>query len=602
MSRPPVRIAMVGLIGTILAGLVIVPAMATTLAVTGGIVLPTGAAWPGPDAIVVVTLIDTTNTTDSGNVIGQERIDGIGDGHVVFSVPFEADTIVRSHAYALFATMVEGGSTWQNPVGIPVITGGPVEGVALPVAPVTPGTGTIDGGIVLPQGTTLGPAAVVIAALIKQETGTLVSRQVQPTVTGSSPTFSVSFDPSLIDPAATYVVKAAVVDGASVWENPAGVPAIVGGATTGLVSVPVTLTTAGIPVASPFPTAIPSTTPKPTVKPSASVTPSQSASAAPSATPSPTPTPTPSPTPTPTPTPSPTPTAVPSASAVAPSGVLTGTLTYAEPHKLSSGAVAVVALVEGKGKATTSPIVATQIVSPAGQVPIAFKITYDPATIDPAGVYTLQAGIFDGDLAWVTGKGIPVVTNGVESGVAIPLEYRPDVAKGQVTGSVTGVGISLASDAYSLAVIVDVDSGASLGVDLTHPASLPAPFAIPFALSDIQSTGTYVVQAELTSGAQTWANAAGVPVITNGNPLSGVQVVVTAVAAPTPSPTPTAEPTPAPSPPPAGGSRLDGGALLLPLIIVAGLVVAGGVLLARSKDEPPPPSAPSAPSSTPDGD
>ena len=156
MSRPPVRIAMVGLIGTILAGLVIVPAMATTLAVTGGIVLPTGAAWPGPDAIVVVTLIDTTNTTDSGNVIGQERIDGIGDGHVVFSVPFEADTIVRSHAYALFATMVEGGSTWQNPVGIPVITGGPVEGVALPVAPVTPGTGTIDGGIVLPQGTTLG--------------------------------------------------------------------------------------------------------------------------------------------------------------------------------------------------------------------------------------------------------------------------------------------------------------------------------------------------------------------------------------------------------------------------------------------------------------
>ena len=88
-----------------------------------------------------------------------------------------------------------------------------------------------------------------------------------------------------------------------------------------------------------------------------------------------------------------------------------------------------------------------------------------------------------------------------------------------------------------MTVLIDVDSGLSLGVDLTYPGKLPAPFAIPFAVSDLQEGGTYVVQAELTNGSQEYANAAGVPVITNGHPISGVQVVVSEVATPSPSPT-----------------------------------------------------------------
>ena len=47
---------------------------------------------------------------------------------------------------------------------------------------------------------------------------------------------------------------------------------------------------------------------------------------------------------------------------------------YPESYKLSAGAVAVVALVEGKGKALSSPIVATQIdLNRPAQVPIAFR-------------------------------------------------------------------------------------------------------------------------------------------------------------------------------------------------------------------------------------
>ena len=91
---------------------------------------------------------------------------------------------------------------------MPVITGGPTEAVAVPIAPVVAGASTITGHMPLPTAPTdAAPtaAAVSIAALIKQETGTLVSRQVLPALSGNPPTYSISFDPTLIDPAATYV-------------------------------------------------------------------------------------------------------------------------------------------------------------------------------------------------------------------------------------------------------------------------------------------------------------------------------------------------------------------------------------------------------------
>ncbi len=564
---------MVILIGIIIASLIIAPpALGSTLKVTGTLVVPADVAAPGPNAVAVVTLIDATNTSDAGNIIGQQRIDGIGDSTITFAVPYDGAAVIPKHAYGLFATIVDGTSVWQNPKGVPVITGGPTEAVKVSVAPAVAGAGVITGRLPLPNGAAPSAAAVSIAALIKQETGTLVSRQVLPTISGSPPSFSVSFDPTLIDPAATYVVVGAVVDGATVWESAAGVPAIVNGATTGQATVPLVLTTAPIPIVTPKPTAAP------TVAPTEAPTPPPTPTAAPTA--SPTPTPAASPTPSPTPV----------ASPVPPSGVLTGTMDYPERYELTASSVAVVTLVEGKGKVMTSPIVATQIIDPAGQAPIAFRVTYDPARIDPDAVYTLQAGIFDGEQAWVTSAGTPVFTNGVQSGIDLTLSFRPDVAKGEVTGSVTGVGIALDPGATSVSVLIDVDTGLSLGVDLTRPTQLPAPFAIPFAVSDLQEGGTYVVQAELTSGAAlTYTNAAGVPVITNGHPLSGVQVVVAEVATPAPSPSATPEPTPAPSAAPDSDAGLDGGTLLLPLLVVGALVLLGGLLLSRSKDEPPAP-------------
>ena len=77
-----------------------------------------------------------------------------------FSVLVDADTIDPTHSYALFATIVDGTTTWQNAVGEPVITGGPTKGVAL-VLTALPSPAAIVGGTILPPAdTVIGPSAV----------------------------------------------------------------------------------------------------------------------------------------------------------------------------------------------------------------------------------------------------------------------------------------------------------------------------------------------------------------------------------------------------------------------------------------------------------
>ena len=53
---------------------------------------------------------------------------------------------------------------------------------------------------------------------------------------------------------------------------------------------------------------------------------------------------------------------------------MTGTLTYAEPYKLTGDAFAVVALVKGTARATESSIVASQIDRDITAVPYAFSL------------------------------------------------------------------------------------------------------------------------------------------------------------------------------------------------------------------------------------
>ena len=184
--------------------------------------------------------------------------------------------------------------------------------------------------------------------------------------------------------------------------------------------------------------------------------------------------------------------------------------------------------------------------------PCSFSLDLGGATIDPSATYTIQASIVDGENAWVTADGIPVLTKGNPSNVAITLSYRPDLLKGAVTGQITGVGV--APSAYGLfdgrARRSRHRQLAGYRCQVSVAAGLPVAFSVPYAITDIVPTNDYVVTAEVGDASTSWRNAAGVPVITKGNPKSGIQVVVTEVAVPSPSPTatPSASPVPAPAP------------------------------------------------------
>ncbi|MFL5643601.1 MAG: YbaY family lipoprotein, partial [Chloroflexota bacterium] len=220
-----------------------------------------------------------------------------------------------------------------------------------------------------------------------------------------------------------------------------------------------------------------------------------------------------------------------------------------------------------------------------------FSLPLDGARIDPSATYTIQATIVDGEVAFVTGHGVPVLTKGNPSKVDITLTYRPDLLKGAVSGQITGVGISPSPAAYAMTVLVDPSTGDSLGIQVqTVDEGLPVGFSVAYAITDIKPDQDYVVTAEVGDEGVTWRNAAGVPVITNGNPKSGVQVVVTPVVAVAASPTVAAGPTASAAPASPLEPTSQGSSLLAIIILIAIVVAIVAFFVARGRAETPPPT------------
>ena len=205
--------------------------------------------------------------------------------------------------------------------------------------------------------------------------------------------------------------------------------------------------------------------------------------------------------------------------------------------RLSDSAQAVIVLVEGAGKPSAGSIVASEVITEPGQVPIAFRLSYSDVALDPEVTYTVQATIVDVDRTWATGMGTPVITKGnPTSGLDLVLTYRADLLKGNVTGTITGVGIELTTQALSAAVLLDIVNDATVGIDVRLAGDgVPVAFSVPFDPSTIDHDSTYVVAAGIVDGEERWENRTGVPVITNGNPVANVTVPVSA-AVPPPAP------------------------------------------------------------------
>jgi uncharacterized lipoprotein YbaY len=278
---------------------------------------------------------------------------------------------------------------------------------------------------------------------------------------------------------------------------------------------------------------------------------------------------------------------------------VTGTLGYPEPARLSADAVAVVVLVRGTATPAHAAIVGSQVIPNPGQVPIAFLVPYATAEIEPGVTYTIQAVILDGDLAWATSQGVPVITKGApSSGLTITLAYRPDLVKGQVTGVITGVGITTSPGTYSVATVIDLTSGATIGIDVNqNVGAIPVPFAVPYSPETIDAAHNYVVDAEIVDATRTWSNPTGVPVLTNGNTSRDVVVTVTESGVPAPGPSV--------SPTPGDGGGAESAGRDFPIIFLLLLLLIGAAAVAlwlrpRGSGPVPPGSAPPAAAATAD--
>jgi uncharacterized lipoprotein YbaY len=93
---------------------------------------------------------------------------------------------------------------------------------------------------------------------------------------------------------------------------------------------------------------------------------------------------------------------------------LTGTVTYRQRTALLPEAIVKVWLQDMSRPGLPVPeILDEQEIRRPGQVPVAFSLRYDPATIDPTHTYTLLARIYEGDRTrFINAKPFPVITKG----------------------------------------------------------------------------------------------------------------------------------------------------------------------------------------------
>jgi uncharacterized lipoprotein YbaY len=524
-----------------------------------------------PDAIAVVTLTDRSKDATAGTIIGQQRIDGGVGPETPFAVPFDPAAINQKHAYSIYASLISGPNQYQSAAPVPVITGGPTDGLQVEVvAPAYQTPASITGTIALPADTELSEAAVAYAAILNTTTGRLVARQVIASPTVFPIPFEVAFDAALLNPENSYVAAAGVIDGTTLYQTAQPVP-LAPGANLALEIVKTATTIPGpsasgppLPSASTEPGESPAATETASTEPSLTPTRPPRATETPAATPAPTPTPTEAPTATPAPTAPPSPTAAPTESAAAsetplPSAstsasasaepsplTVTGQVSYEEPYQLTPAAVLQVTVIQVDPNGPTVVAVGEQQIKNPGQVPIAFSVPLDPTLLNPENDAFLFATLTDGTNAWTTAGQIPVATNGAPTtDLDVPLTFRPDLIEGQVTGAITGLPSDISLDAWAMAFVLDQSDGAVIGLQ-SGPinGSTLVPFNVPFLVADIDPAKAYVAGATVFDDTRTWRSAEGVPVITNGAPFTNVVLTVDTVG---PSPTPTTEATAPPA-------------------------------------------------------
>ena len=234
-----------------------------------------------------------------------------------------------------------------------------------------------------------------------------------------------------------------------------------------------------------------------------------------------------------------------SATLPAPTGVLTGTVTYLQRIALPPDAVIDVQLQDVSLQDMPATVIASErYIAEGRQVPFPFELTYDPAGIDPKHTYAVAARItVDGKLRWINTQRYPVLTGGAPvTGVEIIVESVGGSAGMKTLSDLNGTvaylqRIALPPNAIievSLQDVSKVDAPAEVLDSVKIPSAgrqVPIPFTLHYDPAQIDERYTYTVSARITvDGVLTWISKTQNPVLTRGAPTDNVEIIVEQVA------------------------------------------------------------------------
>ncbi|MYK76953.1 MAG: hypothetical protein F4016_08455 [Acidimicrobiaceae bacterium] len=187
---------------------------------------------------------------------------------------------------------------------------------------------------------------------------------------------------------------------------------------------------------------------------------------------------------------------------------VSGTVTYRERIALTPGATLIVQIRDTSYADAAAELIAEQVISDPGQVPIKFEVPYDPDDIDSRNVYSVSARIeeSDGRLAFINDTAYDVITRGSPTKVDMVLvlvEPPPEMVDGEWSAEdrrpveepvhVTGAELLWEGEqafVHVLFAISEVDGCYSIGreearldgsrivVDVTAWVPAPTPWAI----------------------------------------------------------------------------------------------------------------------------
>lgn len=223
-------------------------------------------------------------------------------------------------------------------------------------------------------------------------------------------------------------------------------------------------------------------------------------------------------------------------------GTISGTVTYLPRIALPDNAEIVVELEDVARMDVPSVVIASQRIFAGGrQVPIAYSLTYDNASITDMGRYNVRARIFvEGVLTWISDTSMPVISNGEMTAevqvVQVTQQEQPETDMptfGTVTGTVSyPQRIALPPEAVILIELLDVSRADAPSFTLAsqqisaNDRQVPFAFSLMYDVATIDERGTYNVRASVLIDDQLrWTTDTAIPVITNGVLYADIQLV-----------------------------------------------------------------------------